>query len=64
MENPQIVNEEVLDTLKLLLKFCDELCEDVKISKHYPSAEKARHVINKYESMLTERQKGQHEGIL
>ncbi len=32
----------LVEALKGLLKFTDELCEDVHVSLHYPSAEKAR----------------------
>lgn len=28
--------------LQGLLKFTEELCEDIKVSKHYPSMDKAR----------------------
>lgn len=49
--NEAIINPEVLDCLKKLLNFTEALCDDVKISKHYPSMEKARYVINKYEAM-------------
>lgn len=39
------VNAELLEACKRLLKFNEELCEDMKVSKHYPSADFARRVI-------------------
>ena len=40
---------EMLAALKRLLQFNEELCADVGVSKHYPSAENARAVISKAE---------------
>ena len=40
---------DMLTALKALLQFNEELCEDVGVSKHYPSAEKARAAIAKAE---------------
>jgi hypothetical protein len=38
-------NRELRNALEKLLKFTTELCEDVGISAHYPSIEKAREVL-------------------
>jgi len=40
---------ELLDACRRLLKFNEELCADVNVSTHYPSAEFARKVIAKAE---------------
>ena len=40
---------DLLDACKALLKFNEELCQDVNVSIHYPSAEKARQAIAKAE---------------
>lgn len=40
---------ELLDACKRLLKFNEELCADVNVSTHYPSADFARAVIAKAE---------------
>ncbi len=41
---------ELLEACKRLLKFNEELCRDVKVSTHYPSADFARQAIAKAES--------------
>ena len=38
-------NQRLRHSLKNLLNFCDELCEDIKVSKHYPSADAARKLL-------------------
>jgi hypothetical protein len=38
-------HNRLLDALKALLRFNEELCADINVSKHYPSAEKARAAI-------------------
>jgi hypothetical protein len=38
-------HDRLLTALKGLLKFTDELCANINISKHYPSAERARIAI-------------------
>ena len=40
---------ELLEACKRLLKFNEELCADVGVSTHYPSADFARAVIAKTE---------------
>jgi len=40
---------ELLEACKALLKFNEELCQDINVSIHYPSAEEARQVIRKAE---------------
>lgn len=40
---------ELLDACKRLLKFNEELCADIHVSEHYPSAELARTAIAKAE---------------
>lgn len=40
---------ELLAALKGLLRFNEELCADINVSKHYPSAEKARAAIARAE---------------
>lgn len=42
--------DQLLTACKRLLKFTDELCDDVDVSKHYPSAEFARKAIAQAES--------------
>lgn len=42
-------NADLLAALKGLLRFNEELCADINVSKHYPSAEKARRAIAKAE---------------
>lgn len=62
-EEKNIVNPEVLETLQKLLHFCEELCEDIKVSRYYPSMEKARYVISKYQSIQAyPRKEGEDEG--
>jgi hypothetical protein len=41
---------ELLAAAKGLLRFNEELCADINVSKHYPSAEKARAAIAKAEA--------------
>lgn len=41
--------DELLSALQALLHFNEELCADVGVSKHYPSAEQARAAIAKAE---------------
>jgi len=36
---------ELLEALQALLHFTEELCEEIRVSKHYPSCEQARTVI-------------------
>jgi len=36
---------EAIEALKALLQFNEDLCADIGVSKHYPSAEKARAVL-------------------
>mgnify|MGYP001595888177 CR=1 FL=1 len=38
-------SEALAGVLEDLLKFNEELCEEIHISKHYPSADKARKVL-------------------
>ncbi len=38
---------DCVEALDSLLKFCDELCEDLRVSKHYPSMDKARAALAK-----------------
>jgi hypothetical protein len=38
---------DLLDALERLLIFADELCRDVGVSTHYPSAERARAAIRR-----------------
>lgn len=38
---------ELLEACRALLAFNEELCADVGVSKHYPSAERARKAIAK-----------------
>jgi hypothetical protein len=38
---------DLLDALERLLVFADELCRDVGVSTHYPSAERARAAIRR-----------------
>ena len=38
----QQIIQRLVEALKALLKFNEDLCEDFQFSKHYPSAEKAR----------------------
>ncbi len=42
-------NTELLDACRRLLKFNEELCADVNVSTHYPSADFARAAIAKAE---------------
>lgn len=36
---------ELRSALAALLRFCDELCVEIGVSKHYPSAERARKLL-------------------
>jgi hypothetical protein len=38
-------HDRLLAALKRLLQFNEELCADINMSKHYPSAEEARAAI-------------------
>jgi hypothetical protein len=38
---------DLLDSCEALLRFNEELCEDVSVSTHYPGAERARAAIAK-----------------
>jgi len=45
----QTSHAELLEACRRLLKFNEELCADVKVSAHYPSADFARAAIAKAE---------------
>ena len=42
--------DELLEACRRLLKFNEELCQDVGVSTHYPSADFARAAIAKAEA--------------
>ena len=37
--------EQLKKALAALLKFSEELCEDINVSKHYPSMDRARAIL-------------------
>lgn len=41
---------EAIDALRQLADFTESFCEEVRVSKHYPSIEKARAVLRKLDS--------------
>jgi hypothetical protein len=45
-------HDRLLDALKGLLRFNNELCMDVNVSTNYPSAQKARAAIEAAERIL------------
>ena len=47
------VAEKMAEALEKLVKFNEELCEDVGISTHYPSADNARKLIEEFKSVTT-----------